>query len=134
MGEYTSSGEVVDRRLAEINTSMMIGFVSVTACVTIATTVFIFSKRTAVERPIFVSLQLVFLYGYWGFILAYFTLIFRKLEEAVPTEIHNRRGDILVTLGDLCYLLNDWIFTEQYLAACLMTPVAMRFFKDGTDA
>ena len=35
----------------------------------------------------------------------------------------------IATLGDFFLLLHDWIFAEQYVAACLNLPIIIKIFE-----
>ena len=39
----------------------------------------------------------------------------------------------MASLGDFVFIIHDWLFTEQYLSASLMMPIAIDMFeKEGS--
>ena len=36
-------------------------------------------------------------------------------------------------MGDLFFILHDWLFTEQYLKASLLMPIALELFEQESD-
>ena len=36
---------------------------------------------------------------------------------------------MIASIGDLALLIHDWVFLEQYLAASLTMPIAVRIFR-----
>ena len=63
----------------------------------------------------------------------YFTQIklYRASYEQLPTQ--TLWENALATFGELCYMLHDWFFTEQYLKASLMMPIAISNLKDDFE-
>ena len=117
---------------------VMDGFCAIS---TVATTVYLFGKRNSQQRPLFVTAQMVLLNLFWMVYLAYFAIMTkREIEEdeitnyeAVFTEESFLAASFAAT-GDFVFLLHDWLFTEQYLAASLLMPIAVNVANEAQEA
>ena len=54
-------------------------FILITALITVYVTVYIYCKRTAEQRPLFVSLQMLFLNLFWIFLGMYYASIITRV-------------------------------------------------------
>ena len=95
------------------------------------TVVLIFCKRSAAERPTFVTLQTILLLMT---VLLYATVnVFYFVDHDRGLLDHFDEPDtkytILLVFADLCYILHDWLLTEQLLMMALTLPIATDFVQ-----
>lgn len=63
---------------------------------------------------------MILLNVYWIlFVFSYFAFSDRDGEQAL------QYSNTVATLADVCLIVNDWVFTEQYLVASLLFPLAL---------
>ena len=87
--------------------------------ITVATSFYIFACRRKTERPEFVTMLLIFLNAVWICYVVYFVTgsvesehLTKKTEPSsvLLPEVNKVLNDI-ATIGNVLYLLHDWIFT-----------------------
>ena len=96
--------------------------------VLLVTTGILFCGRTKEQRPTFVLIQVSLLwlsqlcFSFYNILLA-----FEKTSVNKQTALEN----IVPTVGDLLFLIHDWLFTEQFVSAALFLPIILENFSRG---
>ena len=98
--------------------------------VTIGTAIMVFGFKSKIERPKFVTWQTIFL-GIRCICFGIYLLLKYLQLETKDGENRDHIANALATTGDICFLLHDWIFTEQYVAASLNMPIIIKIFSEG---
>ena len=82
--------------------------------VALFSTLYYFLKRSREERPTFVSVQLILMLCFTIFNLWEVCQYTVQIEKGGSSEIDepNFTENLLATLGDLVYIVHDWIFTD----------------------
>ena len=93
----------------------MVGIVATT------TTVYLLVKKRLNEIPHFVKWQMLLLHVYWISFLLYFW----RFDEVIAENEKSQFDNLLATIADLCLVINQWIFLEQFLSASFMLPIAI---------
>ena len=106
------------------NLWIVLAFSVLAGIVTLAAAYYILFKLSAKERPLFVTYQTLLLICFSIPSMIYYSLLISKYP-AGQTWLQN----ILPTIADLCFILHDWIFTEEFLSASLRMPIAISMFK-----
>ena len=103
-----------------LNDYIVLGILFVIAGLIVVTTLYLFLIKKSDERPGFVQAQMILLNVYWIlFVFSFFALNGRESERA------KHISNTVATLADVCLIVCDWIFTEQYLSAALLFPLAL---------
>ena len=95
----------------------------------IATAIVVFGFKSKDERPMFVTWQTIWLGLYCICFVFYFAGKYIGMDTEEKT--HHYLANTLATVGNAFFLMHDWIFTEQYVAASLNMPVIIKIFSGG---
>ena len=80
----------------------------------VGTTLYLFIWRKKDERPTFVITQMIFLNFYWIiYFIAFFGFALPEIRSD-GAKVYTGTGleNTMTTMGDLCVLIPDWIYTE----------------------
>ena len=84
---------------------------------------------------------MVLLNMFWMAYLAYFAIMMKNEQEddkdsnyqvVLTEETYLAAG--LAATGDFLFLMHDWLFTEQYLSASLLMPIAVNVANEAQEA
>ena len=111
-----------------INTWPIIAILIAIMLVTVCTTIYLFIWKMKDERPNFVITQMVFLNFYWMiYFVSFFGFLLPIMRRGDGEDNYTGSGleNTMATMGDVCLMIHDWIYTEQYLEAALLFPIAI---------
>ena len=98
---------------------------------TISATLIIFCKVEKSQRPLFVTIQMILLNCYWTLYTVYWIIF---CLSSTSERIHDTRlENSILTIGDACFLLHDWLLTEKFLYSCLMLPIVLDMVIKAKD-
>ena len=118
-GTYEDVQSFIDQHNVRIEYTMITLF-AVFGIITLAGSYVIFCRRSAHQRPLFVSLQMISLFFFTFCFIPYYTIL------AEQSSYHkNDLLNSLATVGDIGLVIHDWIFTEAHLSAYLYLPIAL---------
>ena len=117
-------------KFESINCIVLFVFVGLCAVASLTATYYIFCNKNTEQRPLFVTLQMIFLNLFWLTMVGYFASMgTHTLRNHDPVSEQTKTENIIAALGDFWFIIHDWIFTEQYLSASLMMPAAIKMFE-----
>ena len=105
---------------------------SVMSVISIVALVYIFSAKRSSERPFFVSLSMILLNLMLVCYIAFFAMVGEEslqLSGFVIPKI-SWFSNMVAIIGNIFWLIHDWLYTEQYLSACFYMPIAISIFED----
>ena len=112
--------------LDQVNVIVILFFLAGCALVTVTATCYIFTRKNSDQRPLFVTLQMIFLNIFWMCFVVYFTSLFNNVFNTGGEIIEQEKiENMFATIGDTFFVIHDWLFTEQFLQSSLILPVAM---------
>lgn len=114
-----------------VNLYTCIAFTVLCAIATVAASIYIFCKRRGDQRPLFVTKQMVILNCFWISFMVYYVILVGQKGDNISTQ--SQVDNIFASLGDLFFILHDWIFTQQYLSASLLMPIAITMIDGESD-
>jgi len=77
---------------------------------------------------------MVFLNLFWALFLIYYGLLVNDIfSKGISVTNQTRTENLLATIGDLFFILHDWLFAIQFLDASLRMPIAINIFTRETD-
>merc|ERR1719469_433601 len=98
--------------------------------VTICTAIWVFCCKSKIERPTFVTWQTIFLVICCiCYVICFGIVLLRPIDPTRASGSLRYISPVLAIVGDICFALHDWIFTEQYVAASLNMPVIIKIFS-----
>ena len=97
-----------------------IAFLACCAIVTWSASLYVFCAKKSEQRPLFVTIQMLFLNLFVICFALYFSTVWGK--EGVLSQ--KKLGNLYATIGDTLFVIHDWLFTEQFLKTSLLLPVA----------
>ena len=88
---------------------------------TLVCSYFIFCRRSADQRPLFVSIQMISLNFNWLILVPFYCIVLTQQHDYHQDYLTNT----LATVGDIGYIIHDGIFVEAHLKASLFLPIAL---------
>ena len=108
--------------VAQIDLGLTIGSQVIVYATLIIVTMILFIGRTKQQRPCFVTLQVSLLWLSQFCFTSYDILIAAQKDSVdQQTALQN----IIPTVGDLLFMIHDWLFTESFVSAALYLPITL---------
>ena len=77
---------------------------------------------------------MVLLNGVWICSTTYYTsLLRRNLNPSLALVAQAKWENTVATAGNVFFAIHDWVFTEQYLLASFMMPLALNMIATDED-